>query len=901
MKIWKSLLIVLSLVLLAVAGYWTYSTYYSYKKINNLELIGQDAVFVIQSDRGAETWNQLVSHPSWDILNKLPAFQELSSQLSLLDSLTGKTGKITHLLSEKTFTLSYHPTGSESFDLLFTLEANPSDVQEITSEIEQKLEKDARLVPRTYSEQPIVEYFDSNNNRRWSFSFLGNILILSESSFLIEEAIRNFINTDQPSFPELLGSSYQGSSTGEHIFISSKGLGNLLKGTTVDSENQLVKALEIFQAVAELELRLDQNEIRLEGPIHLTEPVNFTPSLQANLGLIENAISNRTLALTQYNLESIFESQKLINRAFQSKSTLEAEIQRTLVDRGFLDNFTGELYLMSLESFGGAEQNLGLLCRTTNSEQTFEMLRGYLESNHEEFSDFYLENEILFIPEEEFPAHLFQGKFPGFNQTFVTKSEDLLIMTNSQEGMKLILDDLISGNTWGKSAKAPLAKSGLTPSAGFSKLILTDKIWSTWTGKTKASWSTFLQKYASTFLAFPSLSFRINQISGQAIATLSLPFGEVEMDQSPSEGGISLSAEKRINFGTRLIYGPKAITNYQDNTEDLIVQDENNILYLINSAGEVVYTAQLSGPVISDVFQVDYYKNGKLQLLVATSDYIYGIDRLGNPLPEYPFSLQGEKITHLNLVDYSNTRDYRYFLSTEKGNLYLLDKTGVQLEGWNPLILGERSVSAPAHFRVLGSGDFMGTLGQKGNLYLFNRRGEKLAGSPIDLGGEFSSGLVFGRASNSRVFQLTGITKSGEFIKVNFNGEITYRNQLMKEDRDSEFYLISDQKELDHLIFLRNFNQIKVINREEQELFTARVTEGPLEFQYFDFGSDKKFIVITDLTQEFSYLYDLQGNLQTQLPIESAGPLQITYQNNLGQFRIRSISGNQLLEYQLSD
>ncbi|MFV8227061.1 hypothetical protein ACNKXV_14015, partial [Christiangramia aquimixticola] len=100
-----------------------------------------------------------------------------------------------------------------------------------------------------------------------------------------------------------------------------------------------------------------------------------------------------------------------------------------------------------------------------------------------------------------------------------------------------------------------------------------------------------------------------------------------------------LVSGKQISLGQQITYGPKVIKNFNDNTQDLVIQDQDHVLYLLNSDGEQVYTIPLSGPVISDAFQIDFFKNGKLQLLFATEEQIYAIDRLGNFLPGFPLSI----------------------------------------------------------------------------------------------------------------------------------------------------------------------------------------------------------------------------------------------------------------------
>jgi hypothetical protein len=270
-------------------------------------------------------------------------------------------------------------------------------------------------------------------------------------------------------------------------------------------------------------------------------------------------------------------------------------------------------------------------------------------------------------------------------------------------------------------------------------------------------------------------------------------------------------------------------------------------------------------------------------------------------LPNYPIKISGKQIHNLNLVDYSNSKDYRYFISTTNGDLYLLDKTGDQLEGWSPLSVKSKTIGPPAFYRVPSKGDFMVSLSEKGQLHLFNRRGELQTKSPIQLADSFNSRLVAWNDPSSKTVLLVGISSGGEVIHTNFNGEVTYRNQLVKGDRDHEFLIIPSPDESDFIFISRQFNEVQVLDRNEQLIFNVRASAEGLTYQYFDFGASRQLVAITDLTQGFSYLYDLAGKLLTTMPLESVGPIQISFQPGNGQYLIRTISGKTLTEFQLAD
>ncbi len=901
MKIWKSLVILLVLILLAAAGFWVYQTYFSSKKLSNLELIGDNALFVFETKQPGKTWESLRNDPVWEILKALPGFDKMQNQLTTLDSLIEDSEELLTSFSGIESTISLHPTGSETFELLFTTSISEDQLTEILEDITPRIPTGSKFQTRFYSDIQVFEYFDNTNNRQWSISSVGGLTVASSSSFLVEEAIRFYSNGNLGTFHSLIPSLPLEESSMGKLLLSGKGVAALLKGIGSNRELPFIATLEMIPGALALEMSLENEEIQFSGPIYFEEPPAFTPSIQANLASISGIIPNESREITQINLGSIFETQKLINRAFTPRSTLSGEIQRKLVDRGIFDSFTGELYLVELADIGVGPPNKILLARTTNSQNAISLFSDYLIEKSETSQDFYQGKTIYFISEEEFPAHLFEGKFQGFTNTFLTEHEDILIFANSQQAMKTTLDAIQKGDTWGISENPPLAADLVLPTAGFGKLFLVNQLWDYWTNQTNPAWSSYLQKHAAAFKSFQSIEFRINQIQGEPIATLNFKYNGSSRPEIKSAEAISLQPNNEVIFENGLIYGPKAIPNYQDNTEDLVIQDDQYMLHLINSEGQEVYSTQLAGPIISEVYPIDYYKNGKLQLLVATNEKIYGIDRLGNSLPEYPLSIKGVEFSQLNLVDYSNSKDYRYFIASSEGDLYLLDKNGNVLEGWDPNPLKSKVIGAPSFYRVPGKGDFMVALTENGLLHLFNRRAELQTKSGIKIGDGFTSKLLFNSDPKSGLSQLVGISASGEVIQINFNGEVTYRNQLVKNDRDHEFLAIPSQNESDFVFISRQFNQVSVLDSEEKTLFETRTSAEGLIYQYFNFGSNRKLIAITDLVQNFSYLYDLQGNLLTTMPLESSGPIQITHQAEKNQYRIRTINGKKLTEFLLAE
>ncbi|MFW6351088.1 MAG: DUF3352 domain-containing protein, partial [Bacteroidota bacterium] len=60
---------------------------------------------------------------------------------------------------------------------------------------------------------------------------------------------------------------------------------------------------------------------------------------------------------------------------------------------------------------------------------------------------------------------------------------------------------------------------------------------------------------------------------------------------------------------------PALVENHYNDEKEILVQDEAHNLYLINNQGRVLWKRTLDGPVISEIHQIDYYRNNKLQYL----------------------------------------------------------------------------------------------------------------------------------------------------------------------------------------------------------------------------------------------------------------------------------------------
>jgi hypothetical protein len=68
------------------------------------------------------------------------------------------------------------------------------------------------------------------------------------------------------------------------------------------------------------------------------------------------------------------------------------------------------------------------------------------------------------------------------------------------------------------------------------------------------------------------------------------------------------------------------------------------------------------------------------------------------------------------------------------------------------------------------------------------------------------------------------------------------------------------------------------------------IANNPVSISYQNFGNGKNYIVLTDLTQQLSFVYTAKGELLTTLPVDSQS--LVVKPDQSGQVKLYSFLGN---------
>jgi hypothetical protein len=165
------------------------------------------------------------------------------------------------------------------------------------------------------------------------------------------------------------------------------------------------------------------------------------------------------------------------------------------------------------------------------------------------------------------------------------------------------------------------------------------------------------------------------------------------------------------------------VVNHYSHEKEIFVQLSDNSIGLQNKEGQWLWKKKFDEPILDTVIQIDYLRNGKLQMLFTTRTRIHLYDRNGNPVTPYPITWQTPAATGMAVFDYEKDRNYRIFVADTKNTVRAYDKRIQPVEGWAPFKTQSSITCAPQFFRV-ASRDYVIVCDQQ-NTYILDRKGKE--------------------------------------------------------------------------------------------------------------------------------------------------------------------------------
>jgi hypothetical protein len=325
-----------------------------------------------------------------------------------------------------------------------------------------------------------------------------------------------------------------------------------------------------------------------------------------------------------------------------------------------------------------------------------------------------------------------------------------------------------------------------------------------------------------------------------------------------------------LKLDAPVMRGPARVINHNDGSSNYMVQDVANTLYLIDDNGAILWKKELSGPVMSDFFQVDFLKNKRLQFLFNTRNYLHLIDRNANYLPGYPMRLPQAAVAGVSVFDYDNTRNYRVMIPSENKTVlnYSLNRRSVTGWQFKPLPNGIRQ---PLQFFRLNNKDYIVAIDTTGTIHFFDRQGKPSLKTRQKVQAVTGSSVYAHSPAGANAHFLIAGDK-GMLYQVMTDGRV---NTFSPDTLASDFVFAYETLTRDHeadLIFFNNGN-LSVFNIASKKVFSTTVQrEMNASISIFDLKENGRFVGLTDKDNRRLFIINREGEIHPGFPMEGDTP-----------------------------
>lgn len=858
-----------------VAGVWLYQSGRE-EKISPWDLISGDAAVVVE----ISNYQAFVKNCS--ALPFLDAAIDEHKGLRLLSTVNPKASEIT---------VSLHAISADDFAITIIVSSASIDLPAVEGYHQDK----AVASTRTYNGTIITEY-KYPDGKSVSITGLDDLTLISTSSILIESAIRllnarnaNVFRTENARLFQL--PSLQ--SDHGNIYINSANLNKLLglltqSGRADDGHHRLGDG-------ALVDLKLDSTRVLLNGFVTDMEAPGLIGSFaeqQPTSSEIWSYISNRSALVLEGKfsnpekwygnsgnaLAQLWPGQfKNLEQQFKIYS-VDLSKMRALMGAHVTTCYVARGTDLGSVSFIKYEGDASIL-----KEVAFRVAEHKGDSVYHEY---HRENEIQMIDMPDLFFAVAYPLLPRSARTFFTMVDGYLAVSEDVDLIKVFLDDIAQEDTWGKSVewsrylRTTLQESNINLyfDGRLTSLLLREVL--------NDKWRPFVD--TTKLLGIEKGAIQVSHLDAVYYVNSVLSF---ELQRPPA---IVNQVTTRYQFDRGLRRSPVVVENHETKGWELLVQDSLNNLQLFSSDLKKRWSVSLGSAIRDRIAQIDYYKNGKLQYLLATDKEMYLIDRLGRPVEKFPVKLPVTEVEFLRVVDYDNRRNYRYLLVDKKGNAFLTDKDGNALEGWNPRSVGSGLMNAPSHRRVYGK-DYFVAVQSNGIVHLMNRRGAPIAGFPVTLSARPQGAFAVQHGKDLASSYLVLVSEDGQKIQVDFKGEVTRSDVLPRLTHNARFVLVNAVGSDAFVFFRIEGARLAVIDAKGTLLFETQNTgSDQWELQFVQTSLKQSVFCLFDKQQNFSYLFNESGKPLMNSPLESDWMPTLKYDQNMRLLHVYNVLGNSI-------
>ncbi len=879
-RIGRILSIVGAIVFVALCTYLVFQAFqHSFRETDALEAVPNNSALVIEIKSPYQLFPKLQDKPYLEDVNALSIINNISNQWEQINKVLKKaTNK-----QPNRVTVAAQIGAKNDLDYIFIL-----------SDFDKKFELSLLIEAAQLKNEPQI--FDKktfyklalDDSTSMSVAQSDKLLIIATSAVLVENVIaqidqsENNIKQDKSlrKIRELTGKTADLSLYFNMEYIP--------VFASFFAKEKALKGIQYLQNYAEwigLDVLFQDKNINLNGYLAPTSKNQLLKALKKqelpHNTLIANVLPDNTAMMTYIgykNVEAFFKELALANLPdFQEY---------------FVPWLGDEMaYLITEPNEEGFEGHKFAIFKIKNKGKAKAMLSDFGDKVGKLNMEQYFNYTIHRIMANDIIKPVFGEGLNDIQNPYYVIFDDYIVFANAEKGIKELLDKYTYGQTLGEDANYLQFVENLSATSNMYFYINTTNVLNILTAIFNKSLDKSIHDQFEHYQKLTPIGIQLTPYQDLYFVNAQIQYNR--------KGKQATSVLWKADLEADVAIAPTFVKNHRTNELEIFVQDKNKNIYLFNKNGEEIWRKPLDGWIISDIHQIDFYKNTFLQYLFNTEEKIFLIDRNGEGVQNFPINMNTKITNGIMVADYDTTRDYRYFVACANKMIYGFQGAGELLKGWTGKV-NSNIVRFPLQYFNNNGEDYIVAFNEAGELSFYKRNGTSRLDS-VSFNSNFNSSFGYDLTEPQRIVVAN---EEGKAYVVNFEGKFFKLGMNVDNNKDMQFEfmdVVHDARK-DYIVLGRNEVGIFSYTKDQEfEGVTQRKFDTPQDtiFQTQLIGQPKKLIGTWSKSTQKAYLLNGAGNLYPDFPIEATTSFQIDDLYNDGKNILIVGNGNAIFAYKL--
>lgn len=884
----KIIVAVLIIVVGAIAagGYW-YSLQQKRNAADPLDAIPESAAIVISYPDIISAWDAFEDLDYYDVLAPIEELELFFARNLLIDSLVRYDQDLKVMLDKSVVWSSYHPTETDSLLVFHVIQPNQGTDQRVLKAVNHALTTQGVVSEQSFEDLTIYKLVVAKPYNILYYTVENGLILSSSSLSLLKQSLAQLSSgislKQDPEFSKAVTAA--GKNVEANILVKYERLPSYLSGVlkpTLSSSSD--EAIRRFASWTEMDINLNPEGITLNGFSYTADslsqildlfleqkpqPINFPEFLPTT-----------TASFLFFGVDDVL--------------TFSADYRKLLQSTGNLKNADKKLDSLNAYYEVDLEQHLLAwvgnsfgLCITEPKEQSFagstymvfearspdlaSKLLADLSALLAEKNELEIEpvkvNEITIrqLPLSGILTEVLGGGFEAYENPFYMVYKNHVIFGTTEASLVSYLQYLQGDRTLSKDLGFSRFAENLGSTFNvfsYHHLAHSRTIFESYLNRDAVS---VLKKNQEVTEHFEAVGTQISTTGKSFYSNVFIKYNPNWTESEESSWEAKLDADP--------LSSPIFVTNHLNGENEILVQDEDNALYLFNAMGQRLFKAELSEKIISRPMQVDALNNGKLQYIFNTKNFIYLIDRNGKLVSGYPIELSAEAATDLAVFDYDNDKNYRMIIACENKRIYNYNIKGKKISGWKHTKATDPTIHPFKHLSVKGK-DYLVTGESNGKIHLLDRRGKNRLKVKKRVSPSKNNHLQTFMSSENAFTGVYLTNQEGVIHRVSLSGEVSPMD-LGKFSPEHKFLVADLNKDGGPEFIFSDLNMLQIFNYKKEKVAEHRLDPSATEPFLVDLGDKGLGIGYCFKDSEQLVLFDSSGTMMSGFPISGSSEFDV--------------------------